>query len=162
MNYLLGLIVDPEDARKVSGILEEVRVGLAERPWIAADLTFADEAVPQLRQLVTARADHLTATEMLTAAEAAATGLRLALVAAAQRASLDKDTQAEVARIQGERALAERRAGDMRPAAVSSSAASPQYSGMWPLKSCRANSPGSRPLPKPSWKRGGRCRGWPG
>jgi hypothetical protein len=112
VKYLLGLIVDPEDARKVSGILEEVRVGLAERPAIAADLTFADEAVPQLRQLVTARTEHLTATEMLTAAETAATELRVALVAAAQRASLDKDTQAEVARGEGERALAERRAGE--------------------------------------------------
>lgn len=112
VKYLLELIVDPEDARKVSGILEDVRVGLAERPAIAADLTFADEAVPQLRQLVTARDEHLTAAEMLTAAQAAAAGLRLALVAAAQRASLDKDTQAEVARIEAERALAERRAGE--------------------------------------------------
>ena len=112
VKYLLELIVDPEDARKVSGILEDVRVGLAERPAIAADLTFADEAVPQLLQLVSARDEHLTASEMLTAARTAATELRLALVAAAQRASLDKDTQAEVARIEAERALAERRAGE--------------------------------------------------
>ena len=112
VKYLLELIVDPEDARKVSGILEGVRVGLAERPAITADLTFADEAVPQLRQLVTARNEHVAAAEMLVAAQAAATGLRVALVAAARRASLDEDDLAEVARIGGERALAERRAGE--------------------------------------------------
>jgi len=112
VKYLLELIVDPEDARKVSGILEDVRVGLAERPAISADLTFADEAVPQLRQLVTARNEHLAAAEMLTAAQDAATELRVTLVAAAQRASLDKNDLAQLARIEGERALAERRVGE--------------------------------------------------
>lgn len=112
VKYLLQLIVNPEDARKVSGILEDVRVGLAERPAITADLTFADEAVPQLRQLATARNEHLTAAEMLTAAQDAATETRVTLVAAAQRASLDKNDLAEVARIEAERALAERRAGE--------------------------------------------------
>lgn len=112
VKYLLELIVDPEDARKVSGILENVRVGLAERPAIAADLAFADEAVPQLRQLITARNEHLTAAEMLIAAQTAATGLRLALVAATQRASLNQSTYAETVRAEGELALAERRAGE--------------------------------------------------
>jgi hypothetical protein len=112
VKYLLELIVDPEEARRVSDILEDIRAGLAERPAITADLTFADEAVPLLRQLSAAGDQHRAAAETLAGAEAAAGEMRLALVAAAQHASLDQDTCAEVARIETDQALAERRAGD--------------------------------------------------
>jgi hypothetical protein len=112
VKYLLELIVDPEEARRVSDILEDIRAGLAERPAIVADLTFADEAVPQLRRLAAAGNEHRSAAETLTRAEAAAGEMRLALVAAAQHASLGQETSAEIARIEGDRALAERRASD--------------------------------------------------
>ena len=56
VQYLLELIVDPEVPGAVAEILERVRAGLAERPGLLADLAFAEEAGPRLRDLVTAGA----------------------------------------------------------------------------------------------------------
>ncbi|MBI3687636.1 MAG: hypothetical protein HY241_09960 [Actinobacteria bacterium] len=113
VRYLLELTVEPEVPRSVSDILESVRAALAERPALHADLAFADEAVPLLRRLASARARHLDAVERRTTVEASVRELRDALVAAAQRATADQDTHTEFARIAGERATAARRAADL-------------------------------------------------
>lgn len=113
VRYLLELIVDPEVPRSVSQILESVRAGLAERPALLADLTFAEEAVPQLQRLATAREEHHEAATMLADAQGAATALRDQLVAAAQKAAAAHDGAAATEKSERERSAAERRARDL-------------------------------------------------
>jgi hypothetical protein len=113
VRYLLELIVDPEVPRSVSQILESVRAGLAERPALLADLTFAEEAVPQLRRLAAAREEHQEAARTLADAQAAATALRDQLVAAAQKATAARDEAAATEQSERDRSAAERRARDL-------------------------------------------------
>lgn len=112
VRYLLELIVDPDTPRKVAKILKQVRAGLAERPALIADLTFADEAVPLLHRLADARSEHLTAVAEHADARRAAAALRAALLAAASAATADAEQASKLAEEETERALAERRAGD--------------------------------------------------
>ncbi len=112
VRYLLELIIDPDTPGKVAKILKQVRAGLAERPALIADLTFADEAVPLLHRLDEARTGHATAAATHTAARAEANTLRGQLVAGAAHADTLAEQSSQLAAAEGERALAERRAGD--------------------------------------------------
>lgn len=93
VQYLLELIVDPEVPGAVADILERVRAGLAERPELLADLAFAEEAGPRLRELVAAGAADRAAADALERETAAARSLLAGLAAAATEA----DAAAEVA-----------------------------------------------------------------
>jgi hypothetical protein len=86
VRYLLELIVDPEVPGQVSDILERVRAGLAERPELLADLTFADEASPLLRRLAENRAAQEQAEEAERELEGSAVALATAVAAATARA----------------------------------------------------------------------------
>ncbi|NMH96996.1 hypothetical protein [Pseudonocardia acidicola] len=107
VRYLLELIVDPEVSGQVSAILERVRSGLAERPELLADLTFADEAAPLLRELAQARGEHTRAAEAAAVQERAAAALATELTAAAEQAEQDVRTSGEVVEAQTARAAQE-------------------------------------------------------
>ncbi|MFC4943752.1 hypothetical protein [Pseudonocardia sp. GCM10023141] len=111
VQYLLELIVDPDVSARVSQILEGVRAGLAERPELLADLTFADEAAPRLRSLATARDERAVATAALSAQESRARALLAALEAAAVQADREQESRATGAAAQ-ERAAAEHAASE--------------------------------------------------
>ncbi|MGI5130642.1 hypothetical protein ACQEVB_27815 [Pseudonocardia sp. CA-107938] len=120
VEYLLELIVDPEVPGAVAEILERVRAGLAERPGLLADLAFADEAGPRLRELVAAgAADTAAATALevetgrvreLLAGLAAGADLADAAAAAAQEAVAvhEEDVAGHVAAEDSERQAAQR------------------------------------------------------
>jgi hypothetical protein len=126
VQYLLELIVDPEVPAQVSQILEGVRSGLAERPGLLADMTFADEATPRLRSLAAAGEERARAADAVRAHEAGARQLagRLeAAVALAERQQADRAEEAERLRTQAAdhaeaRTLAQRTAGRHRRAAA--------------------------------------------
>jgi hypothetical protein len=90
VRYLLDLIVDPEMPREVAGILEKVRAGLAERPQIDADLTFASESVPLLHTFAGARDEHMDAERRLADVLSATRALRDTLLASTARAHADE------------------------------------------------------------------------
>lgn len=98
VQYLLELIVDPDVPGQVSQILEGVRAGLAERPELLSDLTFADEAVPRLRALAAARDDGVLANGALVAEQERARTLVGALATAATSAERAPEAGAEAAR----------------------------------------------------------------
>ncbi|OJY39814.1 hypothetical protein [Pseudonocardia sp. 73-21] len=112
VQYLLELIVDPEVPGQVAEILESVRAGLADRPELLADLTFADEAVPRLRALAVARDERTAAADAVARQEAAARELAGALAAAAADADLEHRTGAERARRHTDEAASHARAAE--------------------------------------------------
>ncbi len=111
VQYLLELIVDPEVPGQVAEILEGVRAGLADRPELLADLTFADEAIPRLRALATARDERAAAADAVARQEGAARELAGALAAAAAHSHAEHESGAERARRHEEEAAAHASAG---------------------------------------------------
>ncbi|MCW0212166.1 MAG: hypothetical protein OJJ54_02320 [Pseudonocardia sp.] len=134
VRYLLELIVDPEVPGQVSEILERVRAGLAERPQLLADLTFADEATPLLHRLAENRAAHSGAETAHRELEGSAVALATAVAAAvagAERAAAgheDRITElcAAVAEHRDRAALAESRVRGLRRIAAEHRRASAQ------------------------------------
>ncbi|MDT7613817.1 MAG: hypothetical protein QOF00_1264, partial [Pseudonocardiales bacterium] len=98
VQYLLELIIDPQVPAQVAEILEGVRAGLAERPELLSDLTFAEEATPRLRALAAARDERDAAAGALERQGAAARGLATALAAARTAADRADTAAADAAR----------------------------------------------------------------
>jgi len=78
VKYLLSLVADPKPAALVGKTLEKVRRQLADRPRTQADLAFAEESEPQLRNLAACYDKHRDARATLVAARTAATHLAAA------------------------------------------------------------------------------------
>ncbi|WP_305080847.1 hypothetical protein [Pseudonocardia terrae] len=95
VRYLLELIVDPDVSAQVSQILEKVRSGLAERPQLLADRTFAIEAVPLLRTLADCQGALAEATGAAESAQERAVVLAGRIAAAAAGARRDEAAHAD-------------------------------------------------------------------
>ncbi|MFD1530298.1 hypothetical protein ACFSCY_12675, partial [Pseudonocardia aurantiaca] len=106
VQYLLELIVDPEVPGQVSQILEGVRTGLAERPELLADMTFAEEATPRLHALAAAGEERDRAAAGVTAQETGARRLAGELATAVGLAEREQGERAGAAERLGQEAAA--------------------------------------------------------